>query len=85
MPEMPDILVYVSALERLLGESIAAIDHDGCRLLKLGPSQFAVILPDCDRRLAVELSNHLVSDCSEAFSKLSTTSSQLAFLNRCSW
>jgi HD-like signal output (HDOD) protein len=53
------------SFERLVGEAVAAIDHDGCLLLKLGPSQVAVILSDCDRQLAVELSNQLVSDVAD--------------------
>jgi HD-like signal output (HDOD) protein len=60
-----NVVDRAASLERLLGAAIAAIDHDGCRLLKLGPSHSAAILPNCDRRLAVELSNQLVSDVAE--------------------
>lgn len=55
----------VVSVERLVAEAIAAIDHNGCRLLKLGPNQFAAILPDCDRHLAVEMSGDVISDVAE--------------------
>jgi GGDEF domain-containing protein len=51
-----------------LGEQCRRIDHRGAVVVQPRDLQYAVILPDCDRRQAIDLSNELVAKIRDAAS-----------------
>lgn len=54
---------------QLLESACAGLEHPQAVLLPLGEAGFAVILPDCDRRLAVELGHQVLDTMRRAVAK----------------
>jgi HD-like signal output (HDOD) protein/GGDEF domain-containing protein len=50
----------LSALQRLLETLCRNVDHEGAIALRQGTHGFALVLPDCERRAAVELGNRMI-------------------------
>ena len=57
------------------------IDHEGAVVVQSRDVQFAVILPDCDRRQAVDVSNDLLARLRQASSSQQGPASALISVN----
>jgi GGDEF domain-containing protein len=83
LDQYDDLLINCGrqATERLveqLGAQCRRIDHRGAVVMQSRDVQYAVILPDCDRRQAVDASNELVAGVRDAASSSVASSTAVA-------